>query len=402
MPTPLQGIRVLDWTQWQAGPVATAMLGELGAEVIHVEHRTMGDPARGLTYIEKSRLPPDKNSYFEYNNRGKKSITIDVSKKQGQEIMYKLVKVSDVFVHNYRLDVPPRVGLDYETLKKHNPKLIYAGLSGYGPKGPEANEPVFDYLAVARSGIMTLAGESDMPPNNIRRGIADMMGSIMTAYGVLAALVARERLGVGQEINTSLMGGMMALEGLPIGMWLYGSDTRRNDRSSAPNPLWNHYQCKDDTWIVLAMLQPDRAWPAFCKGIGFPELENDPRFDNLDHRRDNCREIIRLMNEKFAAKTAKEWVKILKEAGDIICTNIQTIYDVPNDPQMLANNYIINYNHETLGPMQATGLPVQFSETPGIVKWEAPSFGQHTEEVLLDLCGASWEEITRLKDEEVI
>jgi crotonobetainyl-CoA:carnitine CoA-transferase CaiB-like acyl-CoA transferase len=329
-------------------------------------------------------------------------MTVDLTREKGRELIYRLAEFSDVFVHNFRQGVPEKLKMDYDTLSRFNPKLIYAALSGYGPKGPEAHEPAFDYLGLARSGIMLLAGEPDMPPMNIRRGIADQMGAIMAGYGILAALVARERYGIGQKLDVSHLGSMMALEGEALGMLLYGSDTPRTDRTKAPNPLWNHYECKDGTWIVLAMLQPDRQWPALCKALGIDHLERDSRFATMDKRRENCQEIISILNEIFPAKTARQWHKILKAAGDIICTPVQTIYDLETDPQLLENEYIIECNHEVVGPVKVPGIPVKLSKTPGKVKCEAPEFGQHTEQVLIDIGGYTWEDITRFKDEGII
>ena len=408
MTGPLDGIRILDWTQWQMGTVAAAMLGDLGANVIHIENRVTGDAGRALNPTMWT-MPHERNAYFEVNNRGKKSITVDLQKEKGKEIIYRLVRDSDVFVHNYRQGVPERLKMDYETLYQINPKLIYAAASGYGPRGPELREPAFDYLGQARSGIMHMMGDSDAPPQQIGVGIADQMGAIMTAYGVLTALLARERLGIGQKVDVSHLGSMMALQGMGIGVFLYTRPDKQPPqpakvltRKNAANPLWNHYLCKDGRWIALGMLQPDRQWPSVCKALGIQHLEKDPKFGDQVKRAENSEEIIAVMDEIFITKTASEWVKILKEAGDVICTPVQSIPDLVNDPQVLANDYIIDYNHEVLGSVKAVGIPVQLSKTPGEVKCEAPEFGQHTEEVLIEIGGYSWEEIAELRDEEVI
>ncbi len=404
MAGPLDGIRILDWTQWQMGPAATAMLADLGATVIHIENRVSGDAGRGLSVGGYGKLPCGRSAYFECNNRGKKSITVEVVKEKGREVIYRLVKNSDVFVHNFRQGVPERLRLDYETLCQYNPKLIYAVASGYGPKGPEAMEPTLDPLGLARSGIMTKVGEPDMPPLPIQGGVADEMGAIMTAYGILAALVARERLGIGQKVDASHLGSMIALQGLSVGMQLYlGQEIFvRRSRKKENNPLWNYYQCKDGKWLQLGMLQSDRYWPSVCKALGIEHLEKDPRFENAQRRAENSGEIIAIMDEIFITKSTSEWMKILKEAGDIICTPVQTTSDLKNDPQVLANEYIINCNHEVLGPVKVVGIPIRLSKTPGVVKCEAPEFGQHTEEVLIEIGGYSWEEIAKLRDEEII
>ena len=403
MAGPLEGIKVLDWTQWQMGTVAAAMLGDLGASVIHIENRITGDAGRALNPT-KWTLPNERNAYFEVNNRGKKSITVDLRQEKGKEIIYRLVKDSDVFVHNYRQGVPERLKMDYETLCQYNPKIIYAAASGYGPKGPESREPAFDYLGLARSGIMNMVGDSDAPPMLIAGGIADQIGAIMIAYGVVTALFVRERLGIGQKIDASHLGSMMALQGLYLGIGLYVHPEPRQGltRENVPNPLWNHYLCKDGQWLVLGMLQPDRQWPAICKALGIEHLEKDPRFEDQFKRMDNSAEIIATMDEIFITKSSAEWMKILKETGDIICTPVQQLSDLENDPQVLANNYIINYNHEVLGPVKVPGPPITFSKTPGEVRAEAPEFGQHTEEVLIEMGGYSWEEIAQFREEEVI
>jgi crotonobetainyl-CoA:carnitine CoA-transferase CaiB-like acyl-CoA transferase len=229
----------------------------------------------------------------------------------------------------------------------------------------------------------------------------------MTAYGIMAAIVARERFGIGQKIETSLLAAMMVLQGLSIGLQLYHKKddmigTLKTDRTKARNPLWNHYKCGDGKWLMLAMLQPDRQWSDLCKGLGIEYLEKDPKFDNILTRMENSAELISIMDEKFLTRAAEEWVKTLKAAGDIICTPIQTINDLENDPQVLANNYLINAHHEVIGDVKALGVPVYFSKTPGSVNCTAPEFGQHNEEILMDLGGYSWEEISALKEEEVI
>ena len=405
MTTPLEGIRILDWTQWQMGTVATAMLGDLGAEVIHIEDRVRGDPGRGM---KRGRgllldLPGGRNAYFEYNNHGKKSIALDLRQEEGKSIIYQLVKNSDVFVHNFRQGVPERLGLGYETLSQYNPRIIYAAASGYGPEGPEASEPAFDYLGLARAGIMYQIGESNMPPLGMVGGIADQTGAIMTAYGILAAIAARERFGVGQKIDVSHLGSMIALQGLAISWRLYiGKEAQKVDRRKSENPLWNHYQCEDGNWIALGMLQPDRQWPLVCEALGIEHLANDAKFATMDARRQNCEELVQILDNIFMTKSCTEWMKLLKRSGDIICTPVQTISDLLNDPQVSANEYIVEANHAVLGPVKVVGVPIQFSKTPGRVIPEAPEFGGYTEEILIQIGGYTWEEIAALKEKEVI
>ncbi len=404
----LDGIRIIDWTQWQMGTAATAMMAELGAEVIHVESRLTGDNGRYLRVANMPDLPGGKNAYFETNNRGKKSLALDLTKPDGKAIIYNLVKKADVFVHNFRQGVPEKLQMDYETIIKHNPKIIYVAASGYGPRGPEAREPAFDMVGLARSGISSAFSYEGDPNLPFHGGIADQAGAIMVAYGILAALLARERLGIGQKVDVSHLGSMMALQGLNIGMGLLVSPeapatvSPKVTRKNTPNPLWNYYKCKDGRWLCLGMLQPDVKWSVVCKALGLEHLENDPRYLNQDVRRENCASLIATMDEIFITKTADEWMKHLKGTGDIICTPIQTLMDLRKDPQVLANNYIVELEHETLGKVKVRNCPIEMSHTPANIKPEAPELGQNTEEILNEICGYSWEEIGKLRDKEVI
>ena len=305
MPLPLEGIRVLDWTIWQQGPICTSMLADMGADVIKIEQTGVGDPGRYLVAAGGAETKR-ANWYFESHNRNKRGITLDFAKPEGREVLYELAKQSDVFVQNFRKGVAARLGLDYATLRAHNPKLIYASATGYGPLGAESGEPSFDHLGLARSGIMLAAGEPDMPPLGIAGGIADQMGGAMLAYGVMTALFARERSGLGQEVNGSHLGSMLFLQGLSVSMKLMaGVAMPRSFRARAFNPLWNHYRCADGKWIAFAMLQSDRYWPDFARVIGRPELAADARFENLRVRAANAAECVALIDAAFASEAAR-------------------------------------------------------------------------------------------------
>lgn len=403
MSMPLEGYRVIDWTIWQQGPVCSAMLGDLGAEVIKIEEREGGDPGRGIVKMSGVDLNDRPNFYFEANNRNKKSITLDLKRPEAREIVYKLVAKSDVFVQNFRLGVAKRLGLDYETLRGHNTRLIYASASGYGPEGAEAGDPSFDQLGLARSGIMLAVGEPDMPPLQIAGGIADQMGAIMLAYGIVTALLARERFGVGQQVDASHLGSMAFLQGLSLSARLMmGFAIPRMPRRYAANPLWNHYRCADDRWICLGMLQPDRYWADFVRVLGRPELATDERFATLQARAANAGAAVEIFDEIFATRSRAEWISILRAGGDFIFTAVNSVDDLPSDPQVLANDYIVNVEHPQFGTTQAVGIPVRLSETPGKVRATAPELGQHTEEVLVELLGYDWEAIGVLKERGVI
>ncbi len=403
MAMPLDGIRVIDWTIWQQGPVATTMLGDLGADVIKIEERVGGDPGRGIMAMSGIDLGERPNFYFEANNRNKRSLTLDLKQPDAIEIVHKLVAGADIFVQNFRKGVAGRLGLDYASLRAHNDKLIYASATGYGPEGPDSADPSFDQLGLARSGIMMAAGEPDMPPLAIAGGVADQMGAIMLAYGVLAALVARERSGVGQQVDASHLGSMMMLQGLSVSARLMmGFALPRTARSRAGNPLWNHYRCQDDQWLSLGMLQPDRYWADFCRALGRPELATDERFADMGARAQNAEAAVALLDEIFASKPRDEWMKILREEeGDFIFTRVNSVNELPDDPQVQANDYVVDFEHPQHGTIQMIGMPVRLSETPGGVRAPAPEFGQHTEEILLDL-GYEWDVISDLRKREVI
>lgn len=403
MRQPLEGIRVLDWTIWQQGPVCSVMLGDLGAEVIKIESRDGGDPGRGMLRLNGIDLSDRPNFYFEANNRNKKSLTLDLKKPAALEIVYQLVAKSDVFVQNFRHGVAERIGLGYEALRAHNPKLIYASATGYGPLGPEAGDPSFDQLGLARSGMMLAAGEPDAPPQQIAGGVADQMGAIMMAYGVMTALLARERFGVGQKVDASHLGSMTFLQGLSVSARLMmGGAIPRMPRKSATNPLWNHYCCGDGQWLCLGMLQPDRYWSDFVRALGRPELADDPRFATMMDRMMNASAAIAILDEIFATRPRAEWIPILRGGGDFIFTVVNSVNDLPDDPQIQANRYVEDFDHPSFGPTKVVGLPIGLSETPGSIRTPAPELGQHTEEILTELLGYSWEQVSSWRDDGVI
>lgn len=405
MPKPLDGIRVIDWTIWQQGPVSTMMLADLGAEVIKLEERVGGDPGRGVLSIAGAMVGATSgpNFYFEANNRHKQSLTLDLKKPEALEIVYKLIEKSDVFVQNFRKGVADRLGLGYEQFKKRNPKIIYASATGYGPEGPDSAEPSFDYMGLARSGIMTVAGEPDMPPLNITGGIADQMGAIMLSYGILAALIARDKYGIGQQVDSSHLGSMTALQGLNVSCKaILGKEFRRMPRVAAPSPLWNHYQCGDGKWICLAMAQQDRYWKDFCKVLGVAEIATDARFDTMAKRAENASQLIPILDKAFASQSRDYWMAALKKGGDFIYTVVNSIDDLMRDEQMLANEYLVDYEHPRIGKTKLVGFPLRLSETPADPRGAAPEFGEHTEMILTELLGYSWDDVSRFRESEII
>lgn len=403
MSRPLEGIRVVDWTIWQQGPIASMMLADLGADVIKIEERVGGDPGRGVLRsagIDLSSLP---NFYFEAHNRGKRSIALDLKKPEAREIVYALSDKADVFVQNFRPGAAERMGLDAKTLRERNPRLIYGSGSGFGRKGPDAERPCMDYLGLARSGIMNAVGDQNAPPQAVQGAIADQMGGTMLALAVMTALFERERSGEGQEVDASLLGAMSWLQGLSVASRLMmGFEMVRFSRTSTWNALWNHYRCADDKWIAFAMAQADRWWADLVRVIGAPELATDERFATMEARGQNSEETIRRMDEIFASRPRHEWVKVLDEGGDFIWSVVNTVTDLPDDPQMRANGYIASVEHPTHGALEMMNVPIGMSRTPPAIERTAPEFGQHTEQVLVDELGYTWEDIGKLQESEVI
>lgn len=400
---PLSGIRVLELTGFMQGPVACSMLGDLGADVIKIESRT-GDPIRGITRWTgvPVTMPQGRNFFFEHHNRNKRSLTVDLKRPEGRDIVYRLVERSDVFVQAFRRRAARSLGMDYETLSRHNPRLIYASASASGPKGPDNEEAGFDYTALARSGMMTALGEPGMPPLAPLPGYADQMGATTLAYGILAALVARERLGIGQELDVSLLGSMVHLQRLMVSAaFMLGTEFPKHERARAYNPLWNHYRCRDDKWLAVAMAEPDKFWHGFCQALSMGHLERDAKYQYARRREENCAELIAILDGIFATRGRQEWLDILKGHG-VIATPVNSFLDLVNDPQLTANDYVISYDHPVLGRVTTGGFPVQFGKTPASVRMAPPALGQHNEEVLLDVAGYSREEVAAFKEKKVI
>jgi crotonobetainyl-CoA:carnitine CoA-transferase CaiB-like acyl-CoA transferase len=401
----LNGIRALDWGSFANGPLIGAMLGDLGAEVIKIEDPTKGDPARGMQtmYGSSMNLAHGRNILIECTNRNKRSITIDLKKEGGKRVAYKLVEGSDIFFTNYSKRIAKNLGMDYETLCKHNPRLIYCIASGFGTKGADAEKRAFDSLALAQSGLMLAAGEQGSPPAQIVGAVADTLGATISTLGILGALAYRERTNTGQEVETSLLDALIWLQYTGVSTYLLrGRETRRYSRLDAANPLANHYECKDGKWIMLAEPQSDRFWHEFCQVLQLAELENQPKFNTATHRKENKRELISILDRIFSTRTRDRWIREFRKAKvRFAYAPVNTVSEMVEDPQVGANEYIVDYNHPMLGATKQVAFPARFSKTPATIRYPAPEIGQHTEEILLEF-GYTWEEISELKSKEVI
>ena len=400
----LNGVKIIDWSIFQTGPSATQLLADLGAQVIKVERPDGGDLARGATRDSNrsTTLGHGLPYGFEMLNRNKKSITLDLSKQEGRQVVYDLVAGADVFVQNFRFGVAGKLGMDYKTLRQYNPGLVYANCMGYGPKGKQAAQPALDPAIHAYSGMMMGIGEANMPPIHLPGAMSDQITGIMLAYAIMVGLFYKERTGIGQEIDVSMLGTMIWVQTNNIYYSLLLNRSRdRQLRSKPTNPLVNHYCCEDGRWILFAMFQPDKYWKAFCRALGIEELRDDPRFRDLKSREENSEELVRILDREFGKRPRGEWLEILSKE-DLVYSPIKDYLEVVNDEQVLENEYIVEYDHPSLGKLREVGIPAKFSETPGRIREPAPQLGQHTEEVLIDMLGYSWEQIEKLRFRRVV
>ena len=397
MSGPLEGIRVLEIANWLAAPAAAALLADMGADVVKVEPLN-GDPWRH--YRAKSDGSGEEfeiNYGFELDNRGKRSITLDLSKEESRDVVLQLANTVDVFITNLIPSRMDRFHLSYEALSVTNPGLVYLSFSGYGNRGPDKDKLGFDYSAFwARSGIMSLIREEGMLPLFQRGGMGDHSSSLSLTTGILAALFERERTGKGQELSGSLFN---------VGLWVLGCDIQMAlvERSNpSPDyrvnrmPVFNDYQTKDCKGLMLTNPNPVVYWPRACRALGRPDLLDNPRYQTIEQVLEHSRELVVLFDEIIATKTLEEWGRILDEHG-VIWAPVQELSEVIEDPQARANDYFTTVQHPTVGEYETIDTPVRFRSGNVRARGPAPEIGQHTEEVLLEN-GYSWEKIASLRE----
>jgi formyl-CoA transferase len=376
---PLQGIRVIDFTQAMAAPFCTMNLADMGADVIKIEPPGEGEPTRQLGAAQKN----GHSATFMTMNRNKRGIAVDLKQPAGVEIVKKLAATADVFVQNYRPGVVNRLGLDFDSLKKINPRLVYCQISGFGNTGPYASRGGYDLIAQGMSGVISVTGEEDAPPAKAGIPLADLAAGLFGAYGILAALEHRERTGEGQLVDTSLLEAAMALTVWESAeYWATGEAPKpvgSAHRNAAP---YQALRASDGYFTVGA--GNDKLYAAFCSALGRKELLEDQRFATRAARLANRPELVAELEKITAKQTRAMWLERLEKAG-VPAGPINNYAEALADPHALARNMIVDLVHPGAGEIKALGVPVKLSETPGAVDRAAPLIGQHTAEILAEL-----------------
>ena len=397
MAGPMDGVRVVELGLWVAGPACGGILADWGADVIKIETHT-GDPFRSLEWL----YPDMGNPPFDLDNRGKRSVALDLSIPSGLEVMHQLLGEADVFVTNFRPGGLERLGLDYEAVSARYPALIYASVTGLSLRGEERDRQAYDVGAFwSRAGVAkALTPEGAQLPYQ-RGGMGDHMTGLSAAGGVAAALFHREKTGEGQLVEASLIRLGSYMLGWDHNVTaVTGADTEAWGRDGPPNPLINCYRCGDGEWFWMLGLEGERHWPDVLRALDRPEWATDPRFVGIEDRLKNSKELVALMDEVMATRTRAEWGEIF-DSGNVWWAPVQTTLDMRNDAQARAAGCWVQVPTPDGDSVEMVATPVDFSKTSWEVRDAVPELGQHTELVLMEL-GVDWDQIEALKAEGVI
>ena len=400
MTMPLSGVRVLDLTQVLAGPFGSRTLGDLGAEVIKIEPPGQGDQARRLG----TAILGGESAYFLGMNRNKKSVTLNLKSARGREVFYELTRKSDVVFSNFRPGVLAELGVDYPTLREVNPRIICCAISGFGSTGPEANRPAFDPILQAMGGVLSMTGEPGGKPMMVGFTIADLVGGHVAVQGILAALYAREKTGLGQEVDISLFDVQLPLQGQvgqhylasgevlePLGPYLHLNVPAGIFKTSHGYIVVSASTQKfyENLVSVLAMIE------------GFESLASDARFARNADRAEHKQELMAILERAFQTRTSEEWLPIL-EAADVPAGPVLRIDEALSTPQAQHRHMVVEAEHPTAGRYKMAGNPVKMSGIQEETFLPAPLLGQHTEEVLGKLLGHTAEQVQALRREGVV
>jgi formyl-CoA transferase len=379
------------------------MLGDLGADVIKVERPGRGDDSRswGPPFVGEPYGPyAGEAAYFLATNRNKRSITANLKAPEGREIVRRLARVSDVVVENFRGGTLERMGLGYDDLRGLNPGLVYCSISGYGRTGPYADRPGYDFIIQAEGGMMGITGPAEGQPYRVGIPIVDITTGMFASTAILAALRARDVTGEGQYVDMSLLDSQVAVLTNVASNYLVGGQGPRRLGNAHPNITPYEAFRARDKWFALAAGN-ERQWAILCSVIERPDLKDDPRFADNSSRVANRAALREVLDGAFAGHDAAEWLAEFREAG-LPCGPINTVPEVFQHPQAEARELVQTAEHPTAGTVQFPGFPYKFSGTPAAIRRPPPRLGEHTEEVLRDLLGYAAQEVSALREREVV
>jgi crotonobetainyl-CoA:carnitine CoA-transferase CaiB-like acyl-CoA transferase len=402
---PLEGIKVVELASWMFVPSAGTVLVDWGAEVIKVEHPVTGDPQRGL--VTSGLLPGGAGSVnfmIEQPNRGKRSVALDLGRPDGHEAFMRLIEQADVFLTNFLPPVRRKLGVDVDDVRARNPRIVVARGSGQGPKGPDAEKGGFDAASFwARGGVSSVMPErpDGFPMNQPSPAFGDVMGGLATAGAIAAALLKRERTDETSVVDVSLLAtALWQVSPMVVASRLFGLDRLpAGDRTKMANPGVNSYRTADGRFINLILLQSDRFWPDLAARLGRPELVEDERFGTATARAQHAEECIAVLDAAFGSEPLDHWKRVLADFEGVWIP-FQTLAEVYDDPQVLANGYLPAMEASNGVQVQLVASPAQFDEE-AVTVTRAPEHGEHTEEVLLE-AGLEWDDIAAMKESGAI
>ncbi len=393
---PLEGIRVIDLTQVLFGPFATMLLGDMGAEIIKIERPDIGDIARGNGPVVNG-----VSTYFLSLNRGKKSVSLNLATPEGAEILLKLAQKADILVENYKPGTMQKMGLDYETVKKVNPRIIYVSGSGFGQTGPYAGKPAYDVVVQAMGGVMSITGEEGGPP--VRPGVSygDITAGLFMDIAVLAALEERHKSGKGQYIDIGMLDCQLTVEENAFVRYLNTGEIPQ--ALGTRHPVMTPFQAfkTSDGYIATALSGGKKdQWPLFCAAIDRVDIIDDPLFTDGWSRTQNYKVLEPILSAAFLTLTTQQWMAELEKVG-IPCGPVNNIAQAAADPQVAVRDMITQL-HDKAGDFKVVNAPFKFSRTPSKVRGFSPELGGDTEEVLQKMLKMNRKEIEKLKKSGVV